>query len=137
MLIILKDDVVHKKFNKYLNELYERERQIKDICLANNLYYTKFSLIKTYTSDFYRRMGNTVLKSLQMISIRQACMEKQTKWRIIQKRIEKQKMKALFDESLYLSRVIAEEAFRTFDEHMAMLDEMEYKRLVEEGIIEL
>lgn len=135
-LILVKDDEIHKKYQKYLKNLNEKELNIKEICDFNNLDFEKYSLTRRYNNDLNRRLGNVILKSLQMIAIRQARYDKKSKWRIIQKRIDKQKRKALLDETLYLSRAVAEEAIRAFDEHMATLDRIEYKRLVEEGFIE-
>lgn len=135
-LILLKDDEVHKKYLDYIRELSKKESEIKDICELNNLEFERFSLSRKYTKDLYRRLGNVILQSLQMIAIRQTKYDKNSKWRLIQKSIDKQKRKALLDETLYLSRAVIDEAMRTFEEHMATLDRMEYKRLVEEGVIE-
>ena len=136
-LIIDKDEVVHQRFKEYVECLMKKERDIRDICLLHHMTFEKYSLYEKYKKDLYRRLGNTIISSLQLITIRQANMDRQSKNRLIQKRFDKSKRKALIDETLYLSRKVAEEAIRAFDEHMEMLDEMEYKRLVEEGIIEL
>jgi hypothetical protein len=123
------------KFKNFFKIVDEKELQIKVMCEKNKTDYQKYSLVNKYSQDIYRRIGNQVLYNLKMIKLRQNQIDFATKNRLIKKRIEKSKTKAIIKECIYLENVVKNEAIQALDEFLMKLQQSNYKRLVEEGLI--
>jgi hypothetical protein len=134
-MIIRNDKELLKKFESFFEAIHEKEEDIKIICVKNNANFSKYSLMNKYTEDIYRRIGNQILYNLKMIKIRQDQIAFETTNRLIKKRIEKSKMKALIKECIYLEKVVKNETMDALDEFLKKLEQANYQRLIEEGII--
>lgn len=86
--------------------------------------------------DLYRRLGNIVLKVVKDIRTQQKKYDYETKNRLVQKRIDKAKRKVLFKNCERLNNLATKEVIITFQEFLHKLDEVNYKRLKEEGLID-
>lgn len=135
--IIKQDESVLSKFKQFMGVLGDKEKEIKALCENNKTQYEKYSLINKYTKDIYRRIGDQIIYNLKMIKIRQHQMNAQTVNRLIKKRIEKSKLKALIKECVYIENVVKVETVNALDDFLHKLENSNYKRLIEEGLIVL
>ncbi len=96
-----------------------------------------FSFEKQYMQDIYRRLGNIVIdyafKIKQMDSERLKLNASVRREKIMQKK----KLAKQFDECLRLANQFEFEVMSAFQEFMDKLDQANYRRLVEEGVIDL
>lgn len=133
--VIKSDSELFCKFEKFIEVVNEKDREIKIICKRNKADYKKYSLMGKYSQDIYRRIGNQIIYNLKLINIRQDQMNFETQNRLIKKRIEKNKTRALIRECVYLENTIKSETINALEEFMFKLKQANYKRLIEEGMI--
>ena len=108
----------------------------KNIYKKMKLDYSDKLMKDKYMKDLYRRLGNIVLKVVRDIRIQQEKLDFETKNYKIKKRIERAKRKALFKNCARLNELATKEAVIAFQQFLHKLDEMDYKRLQEEGVID-
>jgi hypothetical protein len=110
---------------------------IKRMCEASKINPEKVVLFEKYQKDLCRRLGNIVIKEILKASFTLKDLDYKSKNRLVQKRIERNKLTYLIDQSLYLSEKVRKEAMSYFQEHMKVLNEMRIKVLIEQGVIDL
>lgn len=133
--IIKSNEELHKKFIDFDALLTKRDRAIIEIYNKNHFDYTDKLVRDKCINDLYRRLGNLVIYTARDIRNDQLKMESNSKSRLVQKRIEKNKRKALFNRCMQLNELVEREIISAFSEYRAKLEEANYNRLVEEGII--
>ena len=136
-LIIKSSPSVESAYKDFIKQVLEKESQIRDICRKNKVSCKRFLISKKYVADINRRLGNILLANIQDYRKYKQVKAYKTKNYYIQKRIRKTRRLNLARKLEYLSNAVINEAFRAFDEYQAKLKEMDFKRLVEEGVIEL
>ena len=124
-------------FLSYLSVLGEKDKAVKEMCKLSKINPDKVVLYEKYKNDLYRRLGNVVINTLLELKITNKKLEFDTKSRLAQKRIKRNKLNNSIKYSLYLSEQIQKEASKCFEEHMHSLQEMRLKVLIEQGVIEL
>ncbi len=136
--LILKTDVKSEAMYKtYLTLLLDKDASIKRMCEVSKINPDKVVLFDKYHNDLYRRLGNIVIKEILKIQNELKSFEFKTTQRLIKKRMERNKLKYLINQSLYLGEKVKQEASNYFIEHMKTLNEMRIKVLIEQGVIEL
>ena len=86
--------------------------------------------------DLYRRLGGIVIK--QALEIKKLEFERtrlNAKYKM-EKAMQRKKMSQLLDQCIYLNRLVEYEAIHSFQEFMRNLEEVHFKRLKEEGLIQ-
>ena len=86
--------------------------------------------------DIYRRLGNIVLNTIKDIRREQRKVEYETTNRLALKRIEKNKRKVMLNRCVMLNDLVNKEIINAFQEYRHKLEEANYKRLQEEGILD-
>ena len=123
---------IKDKFMAYESLLAKRDYDLIEAYKRINVDYSDKLLRNKTIDDLYRRIGNIILHSI--LNIKRE--DKTYSNRLIQKRIERANRKHLFEECLRLEEQVNKEIIGSFEEYLRKLDEDDYKRLIEEGVIE-
>ena len=113
----------------------KKDEEIRNINKRMKQDENKNLLKEKYKLDLYRRLGNIVLGVVKDIRKEQRKFDYNTRKRTTQKRLEKAKRRALFKNCERLNYLSTQEVINAFQEFLHKLDEANYKRLQEEGVI--
>lgn len=86
-------------------------------------------------SDIYRRLGNLVIESAKNLKIEEVQRTKLNAKKLVEKRMQKNKLIKELNECLYLNSKVEFEAIKAFQDYMNKLEEMHIKTLIEQGIL--
>ena len=133
---ILKHNYRIKREKNYFDDaLKEKQDTIDKYCKMNG--YKQTSTIgDQMQKDLYRRLGGIVIK--QALEIKKLEFERtqlNAKYKM-EKAMQRKKMSQLLDQCIYLNRLVEYEAIHSFQEFMRNLEEVHFKRLKEEGLIQ-
>ena len=134
--IIRADKDLNDKFNDFEKFLLVRDVEIKNAYIKINVDYEDKLLHDKCMEDIYARLGNLVLYTIKDIRVEQNRIDRETKNRLTQKRIEKNKRKILLNKCLLLNNLVNKEIINAFEEFRYKLEQANYKRLQEEGILD-
>ena len=134
--LIVSNPSLSQKISDYDTILAARDEEVKKIYKKLKMNPTDKLMREKYMKDLYRRLGNIVLKVVKDIRTQQKKYDYETKNRLVQKRIDKAKRKVLFKNCERLNNLATKEVIITFQEFLHKLDEVNYKRLKEEGLID-
>lgn len=134
--LLMSNTKLSQQVNDFDTILTKRDNEIKNIYKKMKLDFSDKLMKDKYMKDLYRRLGNIVLKVVRDIRIQQEKLDFETKNYKIKKRIERAKRKALFKNCARLNELVTKEAVITFQQFLHKLDEMDYKRQQEEGVID-
>ncbi len=87
-------------------------------------------------NDIYRRLGNLVLLTVKEIRMEQRKLDYETRNRLVRKRIDKFKRKALIKKCMQLSELVNREIVSAFQEYLDKLEEANFKIMKEEGLLD-
>ncbi len=124
------------KFDNFYDLLGKRDNQIIQAYTKLKIDYTDKLMRDKCIKDIYRRLGNLVLFMAKEIRAEQAKLDTNTRNRLLQKRIDKLKRKALIKKCMQLNDLVDQEIMNAFKEYLDKLDEANYNRLKEEGLID-
>ena len=124
-----------KKLNDFDVVVSKRDDEIRNINKRMKQDENKNLLKEKYKLDLYRRLGNIVLGVVKDIRKEQRKFNYDTKKRLVQKRLDKAKRRALFKNCERLNYLSTQEVINAFEEFLYKLDEANYKRLQEEGVL--
>ncbi len=135
-LIISQNPHLEEQFKALKKDLEVRDLKVRLICDSQNINYERFMVTDKYLNDFHRRIGNKIIEYAKKYEVNSKfeglSYEKQ---KVIRNRI-KRNSTLLFKSTATLNRMVNSEVERTFEEFRRRLQEAEYQRLVEEGILE-
>lgn len=134
--IITSNPDLKEKFTQLDYSLTKRDNELIKAYTRNNINYQDKLLRDKIIQDLYRRLGNTIIFFVKDIRLQQKKLEFETKSRLKLKRIEKAKRKIMLDRCMRMNDVVNQELVNSFQEYLHKLDEANYKRLKEEGLIE-
>lgn len=134
--IIRSNEDLQQKFNDFQGFLVKRDYEIRDAYKRINIEYKDKLLFDKCMDDIYRRLGNIVLRTIRDIRWEQRKVEYETKNRLALKRIEKNKRKILLNRCITLNELVNREIVNAFQEYREKLQNANYKRLQEEGILD-
>lgn len=134
--IIRADKELQKKFNDFDSFLVLRDMEIKNAYTKINVDYKDKLLHDKCMEDIYRRLGNIVLQTIKDIRKDQRKVEYETKSRLALKRIEKNKRKIMLNRCVQLNDFVNKEIVNAFEEYRHKIEQANYKRLQEEGILD-
>ena len=134
--LIVSNPSLSQKISDYDTILAARDEEVKKIYKKLKMNPTDKLMREKYMKDLYRRLGNIVLKVVKDIRTQQKKYDYETKNRLVQKRIDKAKRKVLFKNCERLNNLATKEVIIAFQEFLHKLDEVNYKRLKEEGLID-
>ena len=134
--IIKSDGEMKKKFNTFESLLTKRDNEMKMAYEKINVDCSDKLLYDKTMKDLYRRLGNVILKSIKVIRYEQKKQEFETKRRLTLKRIEKKKRQILLKRCQMLTQQVNDEIMNSFKDFMKKLEEVHYKRLKEEGLLD-
>jgi hypothetical protein len=133
--IISKSEKAKSYYDEFLFLAKIKNKMFSNYC-ENNSYKKPFNFEKIYQADIYRRLGNVVIDAafkIKKLDIERlqlnAKYKKEKIW-------QHKKLKHQLQKCLLLSTQIEYESIKAFDEFMRKLDNANFKRLVEEGIID-
>ena len=133
--IIKSNKELQKKFNDFDNILKKRDSEIINSYTRINQDYEDKLLRDKCMEDIFARLGNIVLSKIKFIRSQQRRIEYETKSRLANKRIEKNRRKILLNECFRLNNLVNQELMSAFEEYRHKLQIANYKRLQEEGLI--
>lgn len=134
--IIRADEDLQRKFNDFQSFLVKRDYEIENAYKKINVDYKDKLLFDKCMDDIYRRLGNIVLRTVKDIRREQQKVEYETTNRLALKRIEKNKRKIMLNRCITLNELVNREIVNAFEEYRHKLQEANYERLQEEGLIE-
>lgn len=135
--IVKANPAVKREFDRFTSDCAAHDDNVKAICARQKIKNpTDYLKEDTYIEDVYRRLGDQVIQAALAIKRKEARERKLCKSDLAKKRVEKRHRKYLFERSERLCREVDDEAVRCFEEFRRKLDEAEYARLVDEGVIE-
>ena len=134
--IIMSNEDLQRKFNDFQSFIVKRDYEIKEAYKRINVDYKDKLLFDKCMDDIYRRLGNIVLRTIRDIRWEQRKVEYETKNRLALKRIEKNKRKILLNRCITLNELVNREIVNAFQEYREKLQNANYKRLQEEGILD-
>lgn len=134
--IIMSNEDLQRKFNDFQGFLTKRDYEIKEAYKRINVDYKDKLLFDKCMTDIYRRLGNIVLRTIRDIRWEQRKVEYETTSRLALKRIEKNKRKILLNRCLKLNELVNQEIVNAFQEYRQKLEDANYKRLKEEGLLD-
>jgi len=135
LAIIKSNKELQKKFNDFDNILKKRDSEIISSYTRINQDYEDKLLRDKCMEDIFARLGNIVLSKIKFIRSQQRRIEYETKSRLANKRIEKNRRKILLNECFRLNNLVNQELMSAFEEYRHKLQVANYKRLQEEGLI--
>ena len=136
-IVIRKDPKTLTIFNNFLHLLKEKDKTIEEVCKRNKVDPSEHLLFEKYYNDIYKRLGNKVIESLFYIKNLNKQLENDKIKANIKKRIEKTNRSKIWNEALNLKIRMQDETIKCFEDFIRKLDQANYKRLIEEGYIEL
>ena len=122
-------------FMELLGKLKKRDEEVKRICQRDKIDPSPHLLAEKFKDDFYRRCGNEIIGYIRKAD----CMEskignddatRKRRWD------EKRRRGYLFSKAMKLDGLVSQERISVFDEYQRALQNAEYQRLKEEGVIE-
>lgn len=122
-------------FMELLGKLKKRDEEVKRICQRDKIDPSPHLLAEKFKEDLYRRCGNEILGYIRKAD----CMEsklanddatRKRRWD------EKRRRGYLFSKAMKLDGLVSQERISVFDEYRRALQNAEYQRLKEEGVIE-
>ena len=133
--MIMSNASLRQKLNDFDVVVSKRDDEIRNINKRMKQDENKNLLKEKYKLDLYRRLGNIVLGVVKDIRKEQRKFNYDTKKRLVQKRLDKAKRRALFKNCERLNYLSTQEVINAFEEFLHKLDEANYKRLQEEGVL--
>lgn len=113
----------------------EKDDKVNSYCRRNGHDKPSESVGDKMMNDIYRRLGNIVIESAKNLKTHEAQRTKLNAKNLVEKRMQKSKLKRELDECLYLNSKIEFEAIKAFQDYMNKLEEMHIKTLIEQGIL--
>lgn len=133
--MIMTNASLRQKLNDFDVLVSKKDDEIRNINKRMKQDENKNLLKEKYKLDLYRRLGNIVLGVVKDIRKEQRKFNYDTKKRLVQKRLDKAKRRALFKNCERLNYLSTQEVINAFEEFLHKLDEANYKRLKEEGVL--
>ena len=124
---------LQKKFENFDKIISKRDNELIKAYSKLKLNYTDKLLHDKCIYDIYKRLGNLVLHTVKQIRIEEKMIEHKTRNRLIKKRIDKMKRKALIKQCMRLSEYVNHEIISAFQEYLDKLEEARFIRMKEEG----
>lgn len=124
------------KFDNFDKILSIRDNELLKAYSKLKINYTDKLLHDKCIYDIYRRLGNLVLYTVKQIRIEQMRLDYETKNRLVRKRIDKIKRKALIKKCMQLSDLVNREIISAFQEYLDKLEEANFKIMKEEGLLD-
>lgn len=134
--IIMSNEDLQRKFNDFQSFIVKRDYEIKEAYKRINVDYKDKLLFDKCIDDIYRRLGNIVLRTIRDIRWEQRKVEYETTKRLALKRIEKNKRKIMLNRCLKLNELVNREIINAFQEYREKLQDANFKRLKEEGLLD-
>lgn len=134
--IIMSNEDLQRKFNNFQSFIVKRDYEIKEAYKRINVDYKDKLLFDKCIDDIYRRLGNIVLRTIRDIRWEQRKVEYETTKRLALKRIEKNKRKIMLNRCLKLNELVNREIINAFQEYREKLQDANFKRLKEEGLLD-
>ena len=134
--IIMSNEDLQRKFNDFQSFIVKRDYEIKEAYKRINVDYKDKLLFDKCMDDIYRRLGNIVLRTIRDIRWEQRKVEYETTKRLALKRIEKNKRKIMLNRCLKLNELVNREIINAFQEYREKLQDANFKRLKEEGLLD-
>lgn len=124
--------VYKKDFDEIVKE---KDDKVNSYCRRNGYDKPTESVGDKMMNDMYRRLGNLVIESAKNLKIEEAQRTKLNAKNLVEKRMQKSKLKRELDACLYLNSKFEFEAIKAFQDYMNKLEEMHIKTLIEQGIL--
>lgn len=134
--IINADKDLRKKYSNFERFLSKRDNELIKAYEKIKVNYNDKLLHDKCLADIYRRLGNIVIKAAIELYTDEKKLERETKNRLIAKRIDKLKRKALIRKCMQLNDMVNREIISAFQEYLDKLEEANFKRLKEEGYLD-
>lgn len=134
--IIMSNEDLQRKFNDFQSFIVKRDYEIKEAYKRINVDSKDKLLFDKCMDDIYRRLGNIVLRTIRDIRWEQRKVEYETTKRLALKRIEKNKRKIMLNRCLKLNELVNREIINAFKEYREKLQDANFKRLKEEGLLD-
>lgn len=134
--IIMSNEDLQRKFNDFRSFIVKRDYEIKEAYKRINVDSKDKLLFDKCMDDIYRRLGNIVLRIIRDIRWEQRKVEYETTKRLALKRIEKNKRKIMLNRCLKLNELVNREIINAFQEYREKLQDANFKRLKEEGLLD-
>lgn len=135
-LIFKQNPHLQNEYTKLINDLKNRDDEIKKICQSHKIDFEKYLLSDKYLQDFHRRVGNKIIEYVKKYESSESYEGKSYE---IQAKIRKKNKRfrtILLRQTATLNKMVEYEVENTFEEFQRRLKQAEYQRLVEEGVIE-
>lgn len=122
-------------FMEFLRKLKKRDEEVKRICQRDKIDPSPHLLAEKFKEDFYRRCGNEILGYIRKADHMESKLvnddaTRKRRWD------EKRRRGYLFSKAMKLDGLVSQERISVFDEYRRALQNAEYQRLKEEGVIE-
>lgn len=133
---ILKHNYRIKREKNYFDDALKEKQDTIDKYCKRNGYKQTSTIGDQMQKDLYRRLGGIVIK--QALEIKKLEFERtqlNAKYKM-EKAMQRKKMSQLLEQCIYLNRLVEYEAIHSFQEFMRNLEEVHFKRLKEEGLIQ-
>ena len=134
--ILLSDKELRQKYFNFERFLSKRDNELIKAYTKIKVDYSDKLLRDKFVEDLYRRLGNLVLATAKSIRMEQKKYEYETRNHLIKKRQERLKRKILIRKCMQLNDVVNKEIISAFQEYLDNLEEANFKRLKEEGILD-
>ncbi len=135
-IIISTNKEMSISYNNFITILAKRDNEMLKAYSKLKIDCKNYLLYDKCVKDLYRRLGNIVIFATKDIKNAYSRVEYETQSRLAQKRIEKSKRRILIKKCLQLNDLVDREMMNAFAEYRELLQEANYKRLVEEGTLE-
>jgi len=133
--LIKKDDTCKQYKDDFINLAKYKDEMFASYCQRNG-YEQPFTFQQKYMQDFYRRIGNIVIKTAKELKVKDLeRLKLDAKYRA-QKIAQKKKFWVQLDYALYLSQKVNYEIIKAFQDFLEMMERARYQILVEQGVIE-
>lgn len=122
-------------FMELLGKLKKRDEEVKRICQRDKIDPSPHLLAEKFKEDLYRRCGNEILGYIRKADTMESKIgngdaTRKRRWD------EKRRRGYLFSKAMKLDGLVSQERISVFDEYRRALQNAEYQRLKEEGVIE-
>ncbi len=134
--IIHSNKDLKQKFDNFDKILSIRDNELLKAYSKLKINYTDKLLHDKCINDIYRRLGNLVLLTVKEIRMEQRKLDYETRNRLVRKRIDKFKRKALIKKCMQLSELVNREIVSAFQEYLDKLEEANFKIMKEEGLLD-
>ena len=133
--LIKKDDTCKQYKDDFINLARYKDEMFTSYCQRNG-YNQPFTFEQKYTQDFYKRIGNIIIKQAKELKLKDLeRLKLNAKYRA-EKIAQKNKFWAQIDYALYLSMKVNYEIIKAFQDFLEMMERARYQILVEQGVIE-